>query len=114
MIKNRNFPSNNSYFAEEEIPIIEIQQYLFDGLKGMDSEIYIEDNFVEKLIDLNLKPFTYIKLRCFLEEFNKTFDFDCLYWKSSSNINVNYILYSIGNDYKIYHNEGTSRLVHNN
>ena len=24
MIKNRNFPSNNSYFAEEEIPVCEV------------------------------------------------------------------------------------------
>ena len=32
MIKNRNFPSNNSYFAEEEIPTYEISEELKDSL----------------------------------------------------------------------------------
>jgi hypothetical protein len=114
MIKNRNFPSNNAYFAEEEIPVIEISSDLFDNLQNMSNEILIKDDFVIKLQDLNLKPFTHIILRYFEEEFNEAFDFYCLYWKSSSISNIQYILYSYQNDYKIYHNEGTSMLVHNN
>ncbi len=48
MIKNRNFPSNNSYFAEEEIPVCEITD-------SEECNIIYENIFMQGLNNISSK-----------------------------------------------------------